>query len=80
MLGQLEEAEKEVVNEKGEEVKGTPTGPGVSVNMSGAVWAHSILLPNVYFHLGTAYGILRKEGVVLSKLDYYQGFFAGLKA
>lgn len=79
VLGQLSKAEKEVVNVQAEEVKSTPMGPQQSVDMSGAVWAHSIVLPNVYFHLATAYGILRKEGVVLSKLDYYQGFLGGLK-
>jgi hypothetical protein len=30
----------------------------------------SFLLPNLYFHLATAYGILRQKGVALGKLDY----------
>jgi hypothetical protein len=32
-------------------------------------------LPNIYFHLTTAYGILRKEGIPLGKVDYFTGFF-----
>jgi len=29
---------------------------------NGATNAHSIALPNIFFQLATAYGILRKEG------------------
>jgi hypothetical protein len=27
-------------------------------------------LPNFFFHVATAYGLLRKEGVPLGKMDY----------
>jgi hypothetical protein len=43
--------------------------------MSGATYAHNISLPNIFFHVATAYGILRKEGVPLGKREYYVGFF-----
>ena len=33
-------------------------------------YVRSFLLPNLYFHLTTAYGILRHKGVALGKLDY----------
>ncbi|RAL07133.1 DUF1993 domain-containing protein [Aspergillus homomorphus CBS 101889] len=33
-------------------------------------------LPNVYFHIVTAYSILRAQGVPLGKLDYLQNFLA----
>lgn len=70
----LEGAEKEVVNRCGEESGLTRLSPQYEVMMSGATYVHTIALPNVYFHLGTAYGILRKEGVPLGKFDYYNGF------
>lgn len=33
-------------------------------------YVRSFLLPNFYFHLTTAYGLLRHKGVPLGKLDY----------
>ena len=36
----------------------------------GAGYLTSFALPNFHFHVTTAYGILRKEGVPLGKLDY----------
>ena len=71
----VNEADKDVVNKHGDIVVATKMGPEKSVDMSGATYAHSICLPNIYFHLATAYGILRKEGVPLGKRDYYVGFF-----
>ncbi|KAL2813212.1 hypothetical protein BDW59DRAFT_178277 [Aspergillus cavernicola] len=70
----LREAEKDVVNQQCDVVKPTSRGPLGAVDMSGAVYAHAIALPNIYFHLMAAHGNLRKEGVPLGKMDYYQGF------
>lgn len=39
-------------------------------------YVRGFLLPNFYFHLTTAYGLLRHKGVPLGKMDYlgpYQG-------
>jgi hypothetical protein len=74
VLNSLKEADKDIVNAHAEVVAPTPLGPGTVVDMKAAVWVHSIALPNVYFHLTTAYGILRKDGVPLGKMDYYAGF------
>lgn len=74
VLKSLKEADKDVVNGHADVVAATPFGPGKVVDMKAGVWVHSIALPNVYFHLTTAYGILRKEGVPLGKMDYYAGF------
>jgi hypothetical protein len=71
----LNDADKDVVNEHTDVLAATRLGPETTVQMSGAMYAHSIVLPNIYFHLTTAYGILRKEGVPLGKRDYYAGFF-----
>ncbi|KAI9926599.1 hypothetical protein ASPWEDRAFT_45294 [Aspergillus wentii DTO 134E9] len=78
VLKSLNEADKDVVNQRGDVVEVTKMGPGMEAPISGAAYAHTIVLPNVYFHLTTAYGILRKEGVPLGKRDYYVGFFPHL--
>jgi hypothetical protein len=75
VLKVLNEADKSVVNQYGDVLTPTQIRPGKSVESSGATYAHSIALPNIFFHLTTAYGILRKEGVPLGKRDYYAGFF-----
>jgi hypothetical protein len=38
--------------------------------MSGHDYFHYFLLPNFYFHMATAYNILRHNGVALSKNDF----------
>jgi hypothetical protein len=43
---------------------------GRDVTMSGADYATKYSLPNFYFHLTTAYNILRHNGVVLGKTDF----------
>ncbi|KUJ13880.1 uncharacterized protein LY89DRAFT_687217 [Mollisia scopiformis] len=73
VLKTLKEADKETVNGQGDVVAMTKMGPKYEVEMSAAKYVHLIALPNVYFHVTTAYGILRKEGVGLGKLDYYTG-------
>ncbi|KAJ5714449.1 uncharacterized protein N7483_011630 [Penicillium malachiteum] len=69
------EADKDVVNGQAEVLSPTYVGPQAQIDMSGAAYAHNVVLPNVYFHVATAYGILRKEGVPLGKRDYFVGFF-----
>ncbi|KAF9888839.1 hypothetical protein FE257_008208 [Aspergillus nanangensis] len=74
VLKTLNEADKDVVNQNAEVSKTETFGSQLTVQMTAAEYAHTAGLPNVYFHLSTAYGILRKEGVPLGKKDYYQGF------
>ncbi|KAI9044418.1 DUF1993 domain-containing protein [Aspergillus affinis] len=75
VLKSLSEADKDRVNEEGDSEKPTTLAPGMEVPMTGATWAHTVILPNLYFHVTTAFGILRKEGVEIGKRDYYAGFF-----
>ena len=42
--------------------------------MSGEDCLFGFILPNFYFHLTTAYGILRNQGVAIGKLDYLGPF------
>lgn len=78
VLKSLNEADKDTVNQHGDKTQLTQLGPFKSVEMSGAAYAYTLALPNIYFHVSTAYGILRKEGVPVGKLDYYAGFFPEL--
>jgi len=43
---------------------------GEDVTFDGETFLLSFVLPNVFFHITTAYAILRHNGVVLGKRDY----------
>lgn len=44
--------------------------PSGALEFPGAAYLLDFALPNFYFHLTTAYGILRHNGVELGKFDY----------
>ncbi|WP_369060398.1 DUF1993 domain-containing protein [Caulobacter sp. 73W] len=44
--------------------------PNGEFSMTGSAYLTGFVLPNFYFHLVTAYDILRHKGVPLGKLDY----------
>ncbi|RDW89271.1 hypothetical protein BP6252_01303 [Coleophoma cylindrospora] len=75
VLKVLEETDKDVVNQHSDVVAPAPFGIAKNIEVSGAAFAHTMVLPNIYFHLTTAYNILRKEGVPLGKRDFYVGFY-----
>ena len=59
-----------------------PIGPNRKVKMQGANYLVHFALPNFYFHLTTAYDILRSAGVEIGKRDFLgavPGIVAGLK-
>lgn len=45
-------------------------GGGLHAELTGAEYVQDFLLPNFYFHLVTAYGILRMSGLPIGKRDY----------
>ena len=47
-----------------------PLGPTNKGHMKGADYLNHFVLPNFYFHLATAYDILRHNGVEIGKRDY----------
>ena len=47
--------------------------PSRTFEFNGANYVGQFVLPNVYFHIATAYGILRNAGVALGKSDYLGG-------
>ncbi|QWC57195.1 DUF1993 family protein [Erythrobacter sp. 3-20A1M] len=52
---------------------------GMIFDLTGEQYARDWALPQFYFHLMTAYAILRKEGVELGKADYVAHMFAYLR-
>jgi hypothetical protein len=44
--------------------------PNVTLNFTGITFINNFVLPNFYFHVTTAYAILRHNGVELGKGDY----------
>ena len=46
------------------------TARGATISVSGAAYLLNHAMPKFYFHLATAYAILRHEGVPLRKGDY----------
>jgi len=47
--------------------------PSNTFEFDGTDYVGKFVLPNVYFHITTAYGILRNAGVALGKSDYLGG-------
>jgi hypothetical protein len=47
--------------------------PNNTFEFNGADYVGKFVLPNVYFHITTAYAILRNRGVALAKSDYLGG-------
>jgi len=52
---------------------------GMAFDMAGSEYAVNWATPQFYFHLVTAYNILRNNGVPLGKADYVQHMFAYLR-
>lgn len=49
-------------------------GAGKEAKMKLKEYVNGYAIPNLFFHTTTAYGILRKEGVPLGKMDYLTPF------
>ena len=47
--------------------------PNSTMEYKGGDYVNKFVLPNVYFHITVAYGILRNRGVALGKPDYLGG-------
>lgn len=48
-------------------------GPRGEVPFTGIVYLSAFTIPNLHFHVTTAYNILRHNGVPLGKFDYFGG-------
>ena len=47
-----------------------PIGPDQSMELDGRTYVLSFFLPNLFFHVTTAYNLLRMQGVPIGKRDY----------
>ncbi|MGF1482646.1 MAG: DUF1993 domain-containing protein [Cyanophyceae cyanobacterium] len=65
--------------EKLSEVTRIDLGQGLYIEMPGSAYVNDFLVPNFYFHLVTAYDILRMAGVPLGKRDYMMHLVPFLK-
>ncbi|KAK0639943.1 hypothetical protein B0T16DRAFT_339079 [Cercophora newfieldiana] len=73
----IEGVDKTVIDERadrGEEID-HPWGPTLTVRITGRDSALNQGIPNFYFHLATAYAILRSKGVPVGKKDWIVEFF-----
>jgi len=50
-----------------------PAGPERTLKMKGDAYLNQWMVPNLYFHIVTAYNILRHNGVDVGKMDYLKG-------
>lgn len=66
-------------DDKLDEIKRIGLGPGRYCELPGRQYVSEYLLPNLYFHVTTAYAILRKIGVPLGKADYMHFLAPGVK-
>ncbi|CAJ0555307.1 Ff.00g053720.m01.CDS01 [Fusarium sp. VM40] len=74
VLEVLNKVDREVVEKRIDEIVTIGLGPGKSADMKCRDFAQGYAIPNVFFHLTTAYAILRKEGVDLGKMDFLTPF------
>ncbi|RFU78246.1 helix-turn-helix domain-containing [Trichoderma arundinaceum] len=70
----LATADKDLINQRQSEIVTLGMGSKGTFQMPGANYANGYVLPNLFFHLTTAYNILRKEGVPLGKTSYLESF------
>lgn len=75
VLALLAAADKATVDAKtDEDIQFQMGESGKEVKVKGWMYVQGFAVPNVFFHVVTAYDIARKEGVALGKLDYLSPF------
>ncbi|MGF1495313.1 MAG: DUF1993 domain-containing protein [Elainellaceae cyanobacterium] len=66
-------------DEKLSETTRIDLGQELYIEMSGSAYVNDFLMPNFYFHMVTAYDILRMAGVPIGKRDYMMHLVPFLK-
>jgi hypothetical protein len=69
-LAYLKTIDQKKIDGSGDRTITFPLGPARQGHMNGADYLNHFLLPNFYFHLTTAYAILRHCGVEIGKQDF----------
>ncbi|KAG6207889.1 hypothetical protein E4U35_000583 [Claviceps purpurea] len=70
----LAKADKDVVNKRVDEIVTFGMGPTREGKLPTRHYLSGFILPNLFFHITTAYNIMRKEGVPLGKMEYLAPF------
>ena len=69
-LGHLKTVDAKAIDAGADREVVVPIGPNTRVKSPGANYLMHFALPNFYFHLTTAYDILRSAGVEIGKRDF----------
>ena len=75
-LAVLAGADRSVIERRADESIAIELPGGIAFQMTGNEYAVNWATPQFYFHLMTAYNILRHNGVPLGKADYVPHMFA----
>jgi hypothetical protein len=70
VLALIEAADRAVVDGAATSPITFRTGPDTSMTLPGEAYLNGFVLPNFYFHLTTAYAILRHNGLAVGKRDF----------
>lgn len=79
LYGRIEKTRTELSTFKPDDINGkaarefTVPLAGTEMSFNGIRYASGFILPNVFFHVTTAYNILRHYGVPLGKRDFFGG-------
>lgn len=68
-----------VADSKLSELNRIDLGQGLYLELSGLLYVDDFLIPNFYFHITTAYNILRMAGVTIGKRDFMMHLVPYLK-
>lgn len=64
------EADDAVIDGNADLAISMPIGPEQTIDINGQAYVLSFFLPNLFFHVTTAYNLLRAQGVSVGKIDY----------
>jgi len=67
-------ASKDAIDAGAETMVPCGMGPGKTIQIAAKNYVNGYALPNFFFHLSTAYAILRSKGIELGKSDYLGPF------
>jgi hypothetical protein len=66
----VNEIDDQALNDGLDRIQVVPMGPNKSVEFKGPIYLQHFFMPNFFFHVSTAYNILRHNQVPLGKLDF----------
>ncbi|MEO0378053.1 MAG: DUF1993 domain-containing protein [Cyanobacteria bacterium P01_A01_bin.17] len=73
-MSHIDQIDDAALSVSGEQVLQIPFGPGVTLELTGQDYVLKLFLPNFFFHVTTAYNLLRHNGVPLGKKDFVGNF------